>query len=284
MILSRELLTYWALPTSTGAEGPSGSTVTTDARSSADAPAGTSVDLPAGATASGAGTSPLVLLADHSVAVVRGGALVPVPLPAGARALAADDAGVLAVTATGWLRQSPAGAASAPHPLPTPRGASGSPLRVEAVGTQLLLTAWAASSPGAGQLVALFDTRTSSYVIQGTLLPTVDMRHVAVIRESGGTQVAVGPVVVDTYAAKLDLLDPRYTVKALTRGHAWTTLSGHAVDLRLTSTGQFPTVPFDAGEPALPVGISRLGTSGAYRAVIVAPAGNGWRLFGLGSV
>jgi hypothetical protein len=213
------------------------------------------------------------------VAVIRAGSLVPVPLPAGTRGLAADQDGVLAVTATTWLRQPAARAPVAPHAIPRPAKAGTTPLRVEAVGTTLLLTVWP-QAKGAGQVVALMDTRTGTNIVQAELTPGADLRTFGIVREVGGSQLAVGPVVVDTYAAKLDLLDTRYIVRALSRGHAWTTFQGRATDVHLTSTGDFPTVPFGSGEAVLPIGISQLdGTTN--RAMVVARAGSGWALCGL---
>jgi hypothetical protein len=238
-----------------------------------------SVPLPAGATVTWVGPAPLVHLTDRTVGVIRSKALVGVPLPPGARGLAADGDGVLAVTGATWLRQRAGSAPVAPRQIPRPARAGTTLLRVEAVGARLLLTVWPKAT-GKGQVVALMDTTSGVNVVQTEVTAAVDLRKFGIVRETGGTQLAIGPVVVDTYAAKVDLLDPRYVVKALTRGHAWTTFQGRATDLHLTARGDFTTVPFGEGEAAMPVGISRL-DGDATRAVVVAPAGSGWLLCGL---
>jgi hypothetical protein len=100
------------------------------------------------------------------------------------------------------------------------------------------------------------------------------------VREAGGTQLAIGPVVVDTYAHKIDLLDMTYTVNTLTRGHAWTLHDNQPVDLRLSSTGDFLRFPFTGDEAALPIGAIRL-PAGDDRPVVVTPADGGWMLCAL---
>jgi hypothetical protein len=170
----------------------------------------------------------------------------------------------------------------APRAIPRPKTAGTAPLRVEAVGTSLLLTIWP-QAKGTGQVVALMDTRSGANVVQTEVTAAADLRKFGIVREVGGTQLALGPVLIDTYLSKVDLLDLHYVVKGLSRGHAWTMFNGkQATDLRLTSTGDFSAVLFGDGDPALPVGLSRL-PDGGNRAVVVAPAGSGWVLAGLGA-
>ena len=283
-------LTYWALPASTAPPSPrpagstpAGSTPAASTPADEGAPSTgepVTVPLPAGATVSWAGPSPLVHLPNRTVAVIRSGALAVVPLPAGARGLAADGTGVLAVTGTTWLRQPVGAAPVAPRPIPRPAGAGTAPLRVEAVGAGLLLTVWP-QVKGTGQVVALMDAVKGAVVVQTEVTSAADLRTFGVVREVGGTQLALGPVVVDTYAAKVDLLDLRYVVKGLSRGHAWTLFNGkQATDLRLTNTGDFTAVLFGDGEAALPVGVSRL-PDGSDRPVVAASSGSSWVLAGL---
>ena len=282
-------LTYWTLPTPT-ATAPAASSAAASSEAAAAVPssaagsgtggAAVTVPLPAGATVSWAGPAPLVHLATRAVAVVRSGGLVVVPLPAGAVGLAADRTAVLAVTGTTWVRQPIGAAPVAPRAFPRPAGAGAAPLRVEAVGAALLLTVWPKAA-GAGQVVALMDVGKGTVVVQTEVTAPADLRTFGVVREVGGTQLALGPVVVDTYAAKVDLLDLRYVVKGLSRGHAWTLFNGkQATDLHLTSTGDFTAVLFGDGDAALPVGVSRL-HDGTDRPVVTAPAGSGWVLAGL---
>jgi hypothetical protein len=279
-------LTYWRLPSSrpspaTPPGSPAGGGSAQAVQPAPGAGAAVTVPLPAGATVNWAGASPLIELPNRTVAVIRSGALVQVPLPVGARGLAADGKGVLAATATTWLRQPAAQPPVAPRPLPRPGKAGASPVRVEAVGTSLLLAVWPEGN-ATGQVVALMDTTSGANVVQTVVTAAADLRKFGIVREIGGTQLAIGPVTVDTYAAKVDLLDLRYVVKTLTRGHAWTMFSGRATDLHLTPKGDFTTVPFGPGEPALPIGVSRL-NGDETRAVVVAAAGSGWLLCGLGA-
>jgi hypothetical protein len=264
-------LTYWPLPAAgaaaagADAETPTGGGVT--------------VPLPAGAYTTWAGSAPLVHLPDRAVAVVRSGALYRVPLPAGLRALATDGESVLAADSSTWVRQVVGRGPAAGRPLPKPAGAGRTPLRVEPVGTALLLTGWPAAR-GKGQILALTDTRSGTIVVTTQLKPVANLGRAPLVREEGGTQLAVGSVVIDTYLSKVELLDVRYVVRALSRGHAWTTLNGRAVDLHLTAKGDFTTVPFGTGAAALPVGVTRL-PKGGSRPVVVVGAGADRRIVGL---
>jgi len=271
-------LTYWTLPSA----GPSGAPAAGRSAVPGASPGGTAVTvpLPAGSVTSWAGPSPLVLLPNRTVAVIRSGVLVPVPLAAGARGLAADAEAVLAATATTWLRQPAGRPPVAARLIPRPAKAGAAPLRVEAVGSGLLLTIWP-QAKGPGQVVALMDTTSGANVVQTEVTAAADLRTFGIVREVGGSQLALGPLLVDTYAAKVDVLDMRYVVKGLSRGHAWTMFNGkQATDLHLTSTGDFTAVLFGAGEPAVPVGVSRL-SDGTSRAMVTAPSGDGWVLAGL---
>jgi hypothetical protein len=267
-LISPGRLTYWPLPA-------------TPATTPAPTRTGVSVPLPPDTTVTWTGPAPLVQLPDHTAAVIRAGALLTVPLPPGAVALAAGDTGVLAATPTSWILQPASTAPVPPRALPRPDGAGSTPLRVEAVGTSYLLTIWP-TARGSGQVVTLMDVATGSNVVRTEVTAAADLRNFTAVRETGGTQLAIGPVVVDTYLNKIDLLDMTYVVKALTRGHAWTLHDSQPVDLRLSSTGDFHRFPFaGAGDDSsLPIGVSRLPT-GEDRPVLVAPAGTGRMLCGL---
>lgn len=261
-VISPGRLTYWPLPATTASPPrPAPQTAATTASSPPPTTplphTGLSVPLPPDTTVTWTGPVPLVLLPNHTAAVIRTGALLPVPLPTGAVALAANDVAVLGVAGTNWILQSASGAPAAPRALPRPPGAGRAPLRVEAVGTDYLLTIWPRAK-GTGQVVALMDVATSTNVVRAEVTAAADLRTFPCVREAGGTQLAIGPLVVDTYAAKIDLLDMTYTVKTLTRGHAWTVHGTQLVDLRLTNTGDFPRYPFAGDDTALPIGAVRL--------------------------
>jgi hypothetical protein len=276
-LVGQGVLSYWTLP-SAAAPAPGGAGTGTGT----GAGAGVGIRLPVGATVTWVGPSPLVTVPGGGAGVVRGGGYLAVPLPTGGRALAAEGTTVLAVTGATFVRQ-PAGRPPVqPRALPRPKGAGARPLRVEAVGTAFLVTVWPRTT-GRGQIVGLVDVRSGSLVVQTALAASLDLTHVGVIREAAGTQTLVGSVLVDTYTSNLNLLDPRYTVRTVTRGHAWAMFQGRATDIHLNRAGDFTTVPFPAGEAALPIGTVAAGDRGAATAVLVAPHGGGWIVCGLRS-
>jgi hypothetical protein len=264
------LLSYWPLPSST-----SSSAAASGARDEA-----IGVRLPAGATVTWVGGSPLVTSRGGGAGVISPGGYRSVPLPPGGRALAADGATVLAVAGTTFVRQPVGRPAERPRALPRPRGASSRPVRTEAVGTSFLLTVWPRAK-GRGQVAALVDTASGALVVQTDLEASVDLTRAGVVRETAGRQTVLGSVLVDTYSSNLNLLDPRYTVRSVTRGHAWATLTGKATDIHLNRAGEFRPVPFPAGDPALPIGVVAAAGRAPETAVVLAPSGGGWILCGL---
>ena len=263
------VLSYWPLPTPGADPGPG-----------ADPAEGTAVPLPGGTKVSWVGSAPLVTSAGGGAAVVRGGKYVPVSLPPRARPLATDGSTVLAVVGAQFVRQAVGAPVAGLRDLPRPRGAGRRPVRVEAVGTDLLFTVWPRTS-GHGQLGALVRTSDGALAVQTDLEGGLDLAKARVVRETAGTQTLLGPVLVDTYTNNLNLLDPRYAVRGLTRGHAWALLDGRATDIRLNRTGDFRTEPFPAGDPALPIGVVAAAGARPETAVVVTRTGDGWVLAGL---
>jgi hypothetical protein len=272
-------LSYWALPALSGPTGASGGMGVTGGTGKAVG-SGTSVRLPAGAKVTWAGPSPLVTTPKGDAGVIRARAVVPVSLPTGARALAADGSTVLAVTGSTFVRRGVSSAGVKPRAFPRPAGAGARPLRVEPVGSAFLLTVWPRAA-GRGQIVCLVDTTSGKIVVQTALAATVDLTHAAIVREQAGAQTLLGPVLVDTYTANLDLLDPRYSVRSVTRGHAWAMFQGRATDIQLDRAGSFRTVSFPSGEPALPIGVVAPARGRVSTAVVVVPSSRRWVLCGL---
>lgn len=264
VVLDRTVLSYWRLPGAGQAAG--------------GGPA-VGVRLPRGAVVTWAGAAPLVTWAGGA-GVIQGGAVRPVSLPRRGRALAADGTSVLAVAGAGYVRQALGRRAARLRALPRPRGAGSRPLRVEAVGTAYLLAVWPRTS-GGGHVVGLVDVASGRPVVQTAADASLNAARGALVREPGGTQTLVGSVLVDTYTASLSLLDPKYTVRTVTRGHAWAVSAGRATDIHLNRAGDFRTVPFPTGDPALPVGVVAGGSRGGATAVVVAPFEGGWVLCGL---
>jgi hypothetical protein len=258
------VLSYWPLPASP--------TVTV--------PQEVSVLLPADVKVTWIGSAPLVTSPGGGAGVIRSGAYRSVALPAGARALATDGSTVLAVTGTAFVRQAVGQPPAQLRDLPRPKGAGARPIRVEAVGMDLLLTVWPPSA-GRGQIAAVVDISGGAVVIQTTLEAGVDLTRAGVVRETAGTQTLLGSVLVDTYTKNLNVLDPRYRVWGVARGHAWALLDGRMTDIHLSRRGDFRLEPFAAGEPAVPIGVVAAAGLRPETAVVVAPSGDGWLLAGL---
>lgn len=272
---------YWRLPASPSASPTPGSTTTTRSPGGpVEERAGVGIALPVGAKVNWIGTSPLVTLPDGRVGTIVGKGFAPVELPAGARPLAADGSTVIAATGSSWVRQPAGAAAASPVAVPRPKGAGAALVRIEPVGSALLLAVWPRSS-GPGQVVGLVDVQSGQLVVQTQLAANLDLTRVGVVREVGGTQTLVGSVLVDTYTSNLNLLDPRYRVQAVTRGHAWALLNGKATDIHLNRAGDFTTVAFPAGDAAMPIGVVSAGDGRRATAAVVVPYRDGWVLSGL---
>jgi hypothetical protein len=214
------------------------------------------------------------------VGVIESGTYRPVALPLHGQAIAADGTTAVAVVGDAFVRQTAGRPTARPRALPRPRGAGAKPIRVEAVGADLLLVVWPAAS-GTGQLAALVETAGGTLVAQTALDVKTDLTHVGVVRETGGLQTLVGSVLVDTYTNSIDLLDERYTVFTVTRGHAWAKLDGHATDIHLNKNAELRPQPFATGEPVLPIGVVAAAGMRPETAVVVAPSDGGWVLAGL---
>jgi hypothetical protein len=142
---------------------------------------------------------------------------------------------------------------------------------------ELLLAIWPTGT-ATGQTVALVETNTGKVLVQGSLPAGVDITRAPVVRQVSGAQAAVGPVVVDAYAKRLDVLDSAYTVAALVKGHVYATLTGRTVDIGLTDTGKFPVTYFTATQTIVPLATATVG--GATVALALVPTAAGKDLLG----
>jgi hypothetical protein len=233
------------------------------------------VTLPVGATLTWVGPSPLILLGPGSVAVVHEGALQLVALPSGARPLVADGTDVLATLGATWVRAQ-AGASPASHTIATPSGATGRPVRVEAVSASYLLAVWA--KPAAGvQTVALVDVATGKTLFSMPLPAGVDVSRGPLTRQVGGSLLGVGTLVVDTDAKRLKAVLSQYKIVSLAGGHVWATdtTTGRTVDIR-TRDQQFQVnqLPDGAAAPFATT-VSARGTATSALALVMTPTAAG---------
>jgi hypothetical protein len=208
----------------------------------------TAVPIPEGARVTWAGPSPLVEPEGGGGAVIRGGRVQQVPLPAGARPLAADDDVVIAVQGSQWIRGK-LGHTPTVRAIPSPRGISGGPARVEAVGSELLIAVWPKSAQP-GLRYVLLETQSGGALVQRTTDPALDAIGGGVVRQLGGTMTAVGPLVVDTERHLVHELLPKYRVVALTSGHVLAAADDSMTDIGLTARGGFDVRPYPHEYPA----------------------------------
>jgi hypothetical protein len=257
-LTSATQLAYWALPT--------------DAHAGAVAPAPRTVALPAGAQVSWSGGSPLIRTTGGGSLIVQAGQLRPAGLPAGFRALAADGATVTAAGGTSWVRISSASTAPAVHAIPSPPGVTATLVRTEVAGIDYLLAVWATKT---GQYVVLIDTRTGGVLSQGALPARVDLTHAPLARL--GETIAVGPLVINRWINRVQLINPAYTVTGMAPGHLYAKTGTDLVDVQLQD-GKANTVRLPAGAPVPFAGYSRNGRS----AVTVAePVRDTWVVLSL---
>jgi hypothetical protein len=206
------------------------------------------VTLPAGSRVTWAGPSPLIAPQTGGAAVIRGGRVHAVPLPAGAQPLAADDDAVIAVQGGQWIRGK-IGRTPTVRTIPAPRGLSGQPVRVEAVGSQFLVAIWPKPARG-GQSYVLLETQSGQLLVQDTMDPSLDATNGGVVRQLGGTMTAVGPLVIDTESHLVHVLLAKYRVSAVTSGHVIATSGSEVTDIGLNVNRGFTVKPYPNGYPA----------------------------------
>jgi outer membrane protein assembly factor BamB len=261
-VLTPSELRYWSL---------------TDQGVPADGGTPVAVTLPAGSAVTWAGPSPLVTLGDGTAAVVRGSAVQRVSLPTGSRPLAADGTDVLAVSGRNWIRQPAGQAPGTPQQLAVPQGATGqTPIRVENVGGSFLGAMWAGPD---GPIVAVYDARSGSKLVQATFPKDVDFASAPAIREVGSERTAVGTALFEPAQHNLSILASSFTPVALTPGHVFANdVSGSVADLQIKGK-DLTAVKFTGRNPTVPVGIAVAGSRSL--ALVVVPNGSGWLLAAL---
>jgi hypothetical protein len=233
--------------------------------------------LAAGSTIRWTGPSPLIIPPGGGAAVVHDGAVHAVTMPAGAQALVADGTTVIAARGSTWIRSSPNTAPLA-RAIPTPRGVTGAPVRVDHIGSSLLLAVW----PKRGrQSFMLIDTRAGTPMTQAAMQPMIDVTHGSVIRQTGGSSTAIGPLVVDTERQRVHVLLPRYTVRALLPGHVIATTGGRLYDIGLSSNGTFAVVPYPTAYPTQDVPFAVTANARGRTALTLLPRSSDAVLVGL---
>lgn len=275
-VVSSTQLVYWSLPdTLTGSRSTVGDRPVT-------------VPLSAGSTIEWAGPSPAVVPAGGGAAVIRDGVLETVALPAGARVLAADGTTVIAVSGGQWIRVQ-TGATAALQPIPTPSGLSGPPLRVEAVGADMLFAVWPKpKAKGVGHTYVLWDTRTGKTLLTKAALADRDVTSKSgMVRQLDGLMTGLGTLVVDTYAQIVRELLPEYQVRAVTPGHVIVSAKGSLIDVGMsTEPGKhgFTLHPYPAGYPLAEIPFASISrTNGGRTGLVLHSRGGLHYLLGLPS-
>jgi len=194
-----------------------------------------SVSIPGGASVSFAGASPLVTEPGQRAATISGGQLVGRAVPAGAVALGASGATVVAANSVGQVWRLGAATAEtppAPVTMPTPAGAgplasiagyAGLPATTVAH-PEILVASWYTSDP-ATQLVSLVDPATNTAVGSPLRVPATSVssgRWQPSPRNLLGT---LGTVLVDTRGGVLHALSTGWSATSVTDTAAYGTRS-----------------------------------------------------------
>ena len=256
LLWSAQELVYWPLPPAAVGGAPTPLT----------APAPVTIALPPGTVISSAGPSPLLLSGDRQRAgIISGGAARWTQLPSNDTPLIALGSDVLTVNDTTLVRLTATGETR--HRLRPPAGATGPASRWESVAGQDLLGIWA---PANGQQpVELLDATTGQELFHASL-PGVDLRSAPLVRQSSGAQIAVGPLVVDTYTHLLQLLDTQLTVRSLVPGSAYVqTASGSTEAIDLGRPGNFQATAVPARAPIPLATVAAGGTTSALVMTLV---------------
>ncbi|MYW04043.1 hypothetical protein, partial [Streptomyces sp. SID3343] len=223
----------------------------------------TTVVLTPGARVSYAGTLPLVTGPDGSTAALRGDALVPVRVPSGAVAMAADQAYVLAGRAVGpWELLGFEGGTRTVTPVPPHPGAR--MLRLAGGGHGSVVVVWSGPEDGS-ETLAVHDS-ASGRVIVGADAPAGSLSGTW-IHSHDGPLAALGPVVVDL-AQRRASVSPGVVAHSVAGDRVYGTRGGHPV---ASTTHGAVTMPDHAAVPwAVSAGRALLLTGDRDRAMLYA--------------
>jgi hypothetical protein len=165
-----------------------------------------------------------------------------------------------------------------PRQLAVPEGATGTtPTRVENVGGSFLGAMW--RSP-AGPIVAVYDARIGTKLVQATFPKDADFATATTVREPGSDRTAVGTALFEPAQRNLSILASSFTPVALTPGHVFAKdVSGAVADLQIKGK-DLKAVRFPVTNPTVPIGIASAGSRSL--AVVVVPNGaTGWLMCAL---
>ncbi len=138
----------------------------------------------------------------------------------------------LAADSTGrWWHLTPGQQAAAPFTISPPAGATGAPLRVLPVSSAHLGGVWA--TPGS-QTVVLYDAATGQPSAQGAA-NDLDLTHAAVLRQTEGPRLTLGPVLIDPTAPAVLPLGAGIAPNAVTAGHVYATANRQWLDITTPS-------------------------------------------------
>lgn len=198
------------------------------------------------------GASPLVTLPDQTAAVVTGSSTQQLDIPIGATALSADGTTIVAADDAGhWWHLTPGRQADPPLAMDPPPGAAGAPLRTLAVGSAHLAAVWA--TPG-GQTVVLYDAATGR-TLASAVVGDVDLTRAAVVKQTEGPRLTVGPVLIDPTTPAVVPLGQAVAPSAVTQGHVYARSARQWLDLTTTVSSATALEIVTDDPPALPRGI-----------------------------
>jgi len=193
-----------------------------------------SVSIPAGASVSFAGASPLVSVPGQRAATISGGRLVGRAVPAGAVALGASGAMVVAANSVGQVWRLGAATAEtppAPVTMPTPAGAgplasiagyAGSPATMAVAHPEILVASWYTPDP-ATQIVGLIDATTNTAVGAPLRVPSTAIASGRWQPSPRNVLATAGTVLVDARAGVLHALSTTWATTSVTDTAAYGT-------------------------------------------------------------
>jgi len=239
-----------------------------------------SVSIPAGASVSFAGASPLVSVPGQRVATISGGRLVGRAVPAGAVALGASGATVVAANSVGQVWRLGAATAEtppAPVTVPTPVGAgplasiagyAGLPSTTAVAHPEILVASWYTPDP-ATQIVGLIDATTNTAVGAPLRVPSTAIASGRWQPSSRNLLGTLGTVLVDARAGVLHALSTTWATTSVTDTAAYGTRNSDRY--RVSPAGQ---------ESPTGSGVSPVGVAGG-RAVVTSSVAGTDTVYGL---
>lgn len=272
VLASNTSLVYWPLDTLGGKTTDEGGAATASAGAGPDG--SVQLALPPRSRVIWTGTTPLIVLGTRAW-LVKGPRLQLMALPPGAQPITADSGAVIAVQGAIWVRST--GATYASHAVAVPPGVTGPPVRTVDVAGRFLLVVWPKRQPT--QAITFIDTSTGRVLLNNRLPVGVDVTKAAVLRQSSGSVIAVGQVVIDPDRQRINALLAQYTPRVLASGRVYAADSGvrapdNLVEIRLPEF----TVSRLGAKSLMPFATTTLPGQQSATAFVLASASGGWQV------